>query len=128
MRLFKIARKYRDIKTYSQTEDIFREFENLKNTNREILMFFSVMAKMIATGNEDSVEKMKSTSDKLITNVLIDYQNRSRMQIIKEQSIINDYVKNCNFKIFFRKIGKKMMKIKTQHQQENLKKPAQKLN
>lgn len=55
-------------------------------------MFFSVMAKMFVTNNKDCIMKMKSKADQLISNVLIDYQNRGGMRIMKEQSIMNDYV------------------------------------
>lgn len=57
-------------------------------------MFFSVMAKMIAVNDKNILDKFKDNEDKLITSVLIDYKNREDMQLLKEQSILNDYVRN----------------------------------
>lgn len=72
---------------------MFREFENLKNTNKEIMMFMSVLARMIPKVKNREIEAPSSKEDELIANVLMDYQNRADMVLIKEQSIINDYVK-----------------------------------
>lgn len=57
-----------------------------------MMMFFSVMAKMILSANNNCIKNMKSKSDQLICNVLIDYQNREGLFKMKQQSIVNDYV------------------------------------
>lgn len=85
-------RQYRSEENSNDSEDIFREFERMKNTNKEIMMFLSVVAKMISVSKENIMQKLVSNEDKLITNVLIDYKNREDMQLLKEQSILNDYV------------------------------------
>lgn len=79
----------------------------MKNTNKEIMMFLSVVAKMISVSKDNIMEKLSSNEDKLITNVLIDYKNREDMQLLKEQSILNDYVREAKLKRN-RKTGKTM--------------------
>lgn len=83
-----------------------RELENLKNTNKELMMFISVLAKMVSKTKKDFINNLKSKDDKLIANVLVDYQNRADMIILKEQSIINDYVKPKKIKILKEKLEK----------------------
>lgn len=88
-----MQRKYRNENSNNEVDDVFREFENLKNTNKEIMMFMSVLARMLTKVKENIIETFDSKEDKLIANVLVDYQNRADMLLLKEQSIINDYVK-----------------------------------
>lgn len=57
-----------------------------------MMMFISVLAKLMVVSKDDIIEKLTSDEDKLITNVLVDYKNREDMQLLKEQSILNDYV------------------------------------
>lgn len=78
----------------TESEDIFRQFENLRNTNKEMMMFFSVLSNMFLSAEENSIKKMKNQEDRLIANVLVDYKDREDMQLFKEQAVINDYVRN----------------------------------
>lgn len=57
-----------------------------------MMMFMSVLARMVVLGREKMLENVKEIEDEMIMNVLIDYQNRCDMMILKEQCIINDYV------------------------------------
>lgn len=57
------------------------------------MMFFSVLAKLVSLSKEDMIDNLPNKEDKLIANVLIDYKDREDMQLLKEQSILNDYVR-----------------------------------
>lgn len=70
------------------------------------MMFLSVLSNLVANVDDEIVDKLETEEDKLITNVLIDFQNRIDMMVLKEQSILNDYV-NSDKIALFRKIGKK---------------------
>lgn len=56
------------------------------------MMFISVLGKIVSKIKEGVIDSFNSKEDRLIANVLVDYQNRSDMLLIKEQSIMNDYV------------------------------------
>lgn len=71
---------------------MYREFENIKNSIKELMMFLSVLSNLVANTDDDLLNKLATKEDKLIANVLVDFQNRIDMMIIKEQSILNDYV------------------------------------
>lgn len=71
------------------------------------MMFISVLAKMVSKVKKNMIEGFESKEDKLIANVLIDYQNRADMLLLKEQSIINDYVIFLIYNFLLEKLEKR---------------------
>jgi hypothetical protein len=56
------------------------------------MLFMSVLAKLVSVSKEDLLQSLENEEDKLITNVLIDFQNKEDMLDLKEQVILTDYV------------------------------------
>jgi hypothetical protein len=88
------SRKYKNMKDVNPTEEIFREFDRLRSTNSEIMMFISVLAKMITKVNThaSSMDRINQTKDHKITQVLVQLQDREDFKIYKDQEIMNQYV------------------------------------
>ena len=57
-----------------------------------MMLYLSVLAKMVSSAKKGLVESMEAEEDKLIANVLIDIQNKEDMLDLKEQAILRDYV------------------------------------
>ena len=73
---------------------MFREFENIKNTTKEIIMYMSVLAKMVTAGNIQTVKGLEDEDDKRIACVLIGAQDGADLKLLKDQSILKEYVNN----------------------------------
>lgn len=88
------SRKYKNMKDLNPTEEIFREFDRLRSANTEIMLFISVLAKMVTkvTSQEGSLDQAPNSSDHKITQVLVQLQDREEYKIHKEQEIIKQYV------------------------------------
>lgn len=70
-----------------QTETIFREFENLKNTTKELKMYMSVIAKMIASLKNKEYDQICDEDDNKICRILIDAQDCGNLRKFKEQAL-----------------------------------------
>ena len=90
------------MKDVNPTEEIFREFDRLRSSNREIIMFISVLAKMITKVNThaSSTDRINQTKDHKITQVLVDLQDREDFKMYKDQEIMNQYVRLHKLLIF----------------------------
>lgn len=75
------------MKEEDQIEELSRELESIKNNNKEILLYLSVLGKMMIAGNSSLFRKMEKKEDRDIAKVLIDYQDREEFSQIKENEI-----------------------------------------
>lgn len=80
-------RVYKHYHGGDQHEAVFRELENLKNTTKEIKMYLSVLANMIASGNESIFDNISKEEDRKIAQILIGAQNRVNLKKYKDQEI-----------------------------------------
>jgi hypothetical protein len=76
----------------AKVDTLARKFEIITQTNKQMMLYLSVLAKMVSSAKKGLVESMEAEEDKLIANVLIDIQNKEDMLDLKEQAILRDYV------------------------------------
>lgn len=86
-------RNYRDLKDEDQIEELLREFEGIKANNREIMLYMSVLGKMMLYSNQMLLDKIKCKKDREIVQVLVDYQDREEFTILKDQEINSGLVR-----------------------------------
>lgn len=75
---------------------MFREFENLKNTNKELMMYLSVLASMVDTlmKNNDAHKHIKDENQLKIMKVLTNAHNKKPdLARIHKQEVNRDYVR-----------------------------------
>ena len=83
-------RKYKSQKDEDKNEELLREFDRIKGTNKEILMFLSVMAKMIQTKSNSLGAAMMSKDDKRLASLLVELQDkREEIKMLKSQELKN---------------------------------------
>jgi len=85
---------YKNENNTNWTEDVFREFENLRNHNKELMMYLSVVARMIKASDRGAIDNLKNEDDQRIATVLLTAQDREDLKLLKDQSIRNEYVRN----------------------------------
>lgn len=87
----KYSRKYKNQVNYqvNQIEDVLKEFDTIKSSNSEVLLYMSVLGSMV-----DKVRKKLSLSEgTAITKVLKRAQEKTGLKNIKNQFILREYVK-----------------------------------
>ena len=105
LRPYCVFRSYRNETDSNQTENIFRQFENLKNTNKELMMYMSVLASMVDTlMKKEKIKPPRNASHQemeqfKIMKVLVNAHRKDGMKRIIDQEITKDYVKNYFSKI-----------------------------
>lgn len=84
-----IFRRYRNLREEDQTEEVLRELDNLKSNSQEIMLFVSVLGKMILASNRMLIDRVEDKSDREIMKILVDYQDRDGIATLKEQELKN---------------------------------------
>jgi hypothetical protein len=80
---------YKNEKDDDEYDVYMKEFDKIKNSNNEIMMYMSVLAKLIVkSGNVE----LDSLEDQLIASVLIGVQDREGYKKIKQVEILNNQV------------------------------------
>ena len=73
---------------------IYREFDKIKSANQELVMYMSVLAKMIEASKPDAVENIECEESKLIAKVLMNIQDFDGMKTLRDQKIMTGLVNN----------------------------------
>ena len=85
-------REYENQTEEDASEEMRREIDRLKTTNKEVILYLSVLAKMIAGAREGLVNKISNESDRKIARVLLGIQDRDEFKPLKNHEINNNQV------------------------------------
>ena len=77
-------RKYKNLKDTNPTEEIFREFDRIRGSNTENMLFNSVLAKMIVKLSQGEDLEYGMDNDHKIIQVLVDLQDREEYKLYKD--------------------------------------------
>lgn len=77
---------------FENYDDLHQSFKGMKESNSEMLMFFSVLAKLVSTSQDNLIDNLEKEEDKLITKLLVDYSQGDKMNLLKQKLIMNDVV------------------------------------
>lgn len=79
-----INRDYRQEQDGNANEHIFRQFENLQNTNKELKMYISVLAHMMEMLMDQNgvAEKVKNSDSRKMMKVLIRAKDKEQLHTI----------------------------------------------
>lgn len=83
-------------KIFENYDDTHIEFNEIKESNKKVLMFFSVLAKLVSVSKDNPISKLDSEEDRLITRLLVDYSSGKKMSLLKQKLIMVDVVNYFN--------------------------------
>lgn len=91
------------MKDPNQDENMFREFERIKNTNKELLMYLSVLAEMVdcLMKKNDAYQFVEDQSQLKMFKGLVHARSiKPNLGMVELQEISRDYVLIIFFKFF----------------------------
>lgn len=87
-----ILRSYKSTEEHNNDEAFFRDFDTIKTYNQELMMYMSVLAKMVATSNKSCIENLPNSGDRKLAKILIDMQDNEDIGRLKEFQLLNEKV------------------------------------
>ena len=94
--------EWRNYSTHNLSEEILIEISKLKEANKEVKFYFSVLANMVVDsrsrhdmfGDDDhgGVKSAQEKENALISSILLAMQDSDGFRCLKENEILNDYV------------------------------------
>lgn len=88
-----INRAYRQEQHSNINEQIFRQFENIRNTNKEMKMYISVLAQMMEMLMDQNgiADSLKASDSRKMMKVLIHARDKDHLRTLMLQEITRDY-------------------------------------
>lgn len=88
-----LFRKYKNQSDDNQNELFFREFDKIKQSNQELQIFVSMLAKMILASENDLMVNLKDLGEKRLVKAMVEVQNREDFKMLRDQLMISSEVR-----------------------------------